>query len=113
MYLTTILTLIAAASASASPNSYSAGGPSAGTEPYLGSYYVEDACQYQLCGPEYVHEFASGRPVPESCSGECDALARGLANSKFKREFMWGKCADMCKEEYVEVAGVNNGQEEK
>ena len=72
-------------------------------EPYLGSYDVEDSCQYQLCGPKYAAEFAggqSGQPKVGSCSGDCDALARKLVNSKFKKELMWGMCTRMCREKY-------------
>ena len=72
------------------------------SEPYLGSYDVEDSCQYQLCGPKYAAEFAGGQNGPKvtSCSGDCDALARKLVNSKFKKELMWGMCTRMCREKY-------------
>ena len=70
------------------------------SEPYLGSYDVEDSCQYQLCGPKYAAEFAGSSPKVGSCSGDCDALARKLVNSKFKRELMWGMCTRMCREKY-------------
>ena len=71
-------------------------------EPYLGSYDVEDSCQYQLCGPKYTAEFAGADHSPKagSCSGDCDALARKLVNSKFKKELMWGMCTRMCREKY-------------
>ena len=67
---------------------------------FVGSYSVEDDCQYKLCGSGHYLEFGSGRPEPESCAGECDALSRRLLTSKFKREFMWGECADMCADKY-------------
>ena len=72
----------------------------AGSEPYLGSYDVQDTCQYNLCGPDFNGEFAGGKPVVGSCSGDCDALVHKMVNSKFKKEFMWRKCTDMCGEKY-------------
>jgi len=67
-------------------------------EPYLGSYQVEDSCQFQLCGPEYSHEFtgAEARPRVGSCSGDCHLLATNMNTNKFHREFLWSQCARMC-----------------
>lgn len=69
-------------------------------EPYLGNYIIEDSCQYKICGTEYLDEFGGQQPSMSSCSGECDALAHKLVNSKFKKEFLWSKCSNMCAEKY-------------
>ena len=90
------------------PGGFAAAGGAAGSEPYLGSYAVQDGCQYSVCGPDYSDQFGSQwgpgpgvTPRPGSCSGECDSLARRLIGSdRFKKEFLWGRCADMCLEKY-------------
>ena len=70
-------------------------------EPYLGSYNVQDSCQFKLCGTDHLGEFGYEKsPTPGSCSGDCDALVHRLVNSKFKKEFMWSKCTAMCAEKY-------------
>ena len=73
-------------------------------EPYLGSYQVEDSCQFSVCGPEYSQEFGVGRtPEPGSCSGECDQLAVSLITNRFSREFLWSSCTNMCNDKYSQA----------
>ena len=68
---------------------------------YLGSYQVEDSCQFSLCGPDYSSEFLAGKaPMVGSCSGDCNLLAINLNTDKFTRQFLWGSCADMCQQKY-------------
>ena len=68
---------------------------------YLGSYQVEDSCQFSLCGPVHSSEFMAGKaPMVGSCSGDCNLLAINLNTDKFSRQFLWGSCADMCQQKY-------------
>jgi len=70
--------------------------------PYLGSYQVEDSCQFQLCGVEYSGEFTGpqARPKVGSCSGDCHLLATNMNTNKFHREFLWSQCARMCNQKF-------------
>ena len=73
------------------------------SDPYLDNYVIEDSCQFKLCGPDYLNEFAGSNrhhPLADSCSGACDNLAHRLADSRFKKEFLWAQCTDMCAEKY-------------
>ncbi len=111
-----LLLLVAVASADASVAKKSS---PAALEPFLGNYDVKDSCQYNLCGPDWQSgngirsqsgPRGGGAGTPgglggahgpaESCAAACSATAHKLANSKFKREFLWGKCAGMCMEKY-------------
>jgi len=66
-------------------------------KPYLGSYAIEESCQYELCGSRFAAEFAPGSvPARQSCSGDCDSLASRLISSKYEKETLWVKCSDMC-----------------
>ena len=68
---------------------------------YLGSYQVEDSCQFSLCGPVHSSEFMAGKtPMVGSCSGDCNLLAIHLNTDKFSRQFLWASCADMCQQKY-------------
>ena len=68
---------------------------------YLGSYQVEDSCQFSLCGPEYSSEFMAGKtPMVGSCSGYCNLLAMNLNEDKFTKQFLWSNCANMCQQKY-------------
>jgi len=70
---------------------------------YLGSYQIEDSCQFDLCGPEYSEEFTGlghSRPLVGSCSGDCHLLASSLITDKFHKEFLWGNCAGMCRDKF-------------
>ena len=68
---------------------------------YLGSYQVEDSCQFVVCGQDFSQEFGLGvRPSQGSCSGECDQLATSLVTNRFSREFLWSSCARMCQDKY-------------
>ena len=70
-------------------------------EPYVGSYQVEDSCQFQLCGQEFTEEFGVGvSPSHGSCSGDCHDLAASLINNKFTKDFLWSKCSTMCSDKY-------------
>ena len=70
-------------------------------QPYLGSYQVEDSCQFVVCGQDFSQEFGVGvRPSPGSCSGDCDQLAASLVTNRFSREFLWSSCARMCQDKY-------------
>lgn len=80
--LASVLLLAASAAAAVGGPSPSAADSSevqarnAGSEPFLGSYNIEDSCMYKLCGPDHTAEFGGGRqPQPGSCSGDCDSLA--------------------------------------
>jgi len=70
--------------------------------PYVGSYQVEDSCQFQLCGTQtFGAEFGPGLgPSEGSCSGDCHQLAVSLVTNRFTRDFLWSKCADMCSDKY-------------
>ena len=71
-------------------------------QPYLGSYQVEDSCQFVVCGQDFSQEFGVGiRPSQGSCSGECDQLAVSLVTNRFSREFLWSSCARMCADKYT------------
>jgi len=68
---------------------------------YLGSYQVEDSCQFMLCGSDYSAEFMGGQaPRVGSCSGDCHLLAINLNSNKFHKDFLWANCAGMCAEKY-------------
>ena len=70
-------------------------------EPYVGSYQVEDSCQFQLCGQEFTEEFGVGvSPSHGSCYGDCHDLAASLINNKFTKDFLWSKCSTMCSDKY-------------
>ena len=70
--------------------------------PYLGSYQVEDSCQFVVCGQDFSQEFGPGlRPSEGSCSGECDQLASSLVTNRFSREFLWASCSRMCADKYT------------
>ena len=71
-------------------------------QPYLGSYQVEDSCQFVVCGQDFSQEFGVGlRPSQGSCSGDCDQLAASLVTNRFSREFLWSSCARMCQDKYT------------
>ena len=71
-------------------------------QPYLGSYQVEDSCQFLVCGQDFSQEFGVGvRPSQGSCSGDCDQLAASLVTNRFSREFLWSSCARMCQDKYT------------
>lgn len=68
---------------------------------YVGSYQVEDSCQFLICGQEFNHEFGVGAsPAAESCSGDCHDLASSLITNRFTKDFLWSKCASMCSDKY-------------
>ena len=68
---------------------------------YLGSYQVEDSCQFSLCGPVHSSEFMAGKaPMVGSCSGDCNLLAINLNIDKFTKQFLWSNCANMCQQKY-------------
>ena len=73
-------------------------------QPYLGSYQVEDSCQFAVCGQEFSQEFGVGvRPSQASCSGDCDQLAVSLVTNRFSREFLWSSCTNMCNDKYSQA----------
>ena len=73
-------------------------------QPYLGSYQVEDSCQFVVCGQDFSQEFGLGlRPSQGSCSGECDQLATSLVTNRFSREFLWSSCTNMCNDKYSQA----------
>ena len=77
------------------------GHPDQFVEPYVGSYQVEDSCQFVLCGQDFSNEFGVGvSPTHRSCSGDCHDLATSLIDNKFTKDFLWSKCASMCSDKY-------------
>ena len=77
------------------------GHPDQFVEPYVGSYQVEDSCQFVLCGQDFSQEFGVGvSPTHRSCSGDCHDLATSLITNRFTKDFLWSKCASMCSDKY-------------